>query len=180
MALANATKAFIVQTARQLMRQRDFEAITVEGITSACHISRNTFYYHFDDKYHMLNWMFQQEIQPVLDTNRTQGRWGESIPALCGLMREDPALYTRLMRALTPDSLPGLLLQYYKRTILESADWYFQRRNISGEEAEAVALYYAYGVVGSLAEWIRRGMRMDPERVRRTIQGIVQEGVFRR
>ena len=180
MALANATKAYILQTARQLMRQRDFNAITVEAIASACHMSRNTFYYHFDDKYHMLRWMFEQEIQPALDAARAQGNWGDSILALCGLMREDAALYTRLMRTLEPENLPGLLLNYYKAAILSNAAWHFQRRNLSAEEAEAVALYYAYGMVGSVAEWTRRGMRTDPERIRRTIQGIVQEGVFRK
>lgn len=179
MALADATKGLIVQAAQQLMRRRDFETITVEGIASACHISRNTFYYHFDDKYHMLRWMFRQQIQPVLDEGRAQGRWSDSIPALCRLMRNDPPLYTRLMRTMTADNLPGLLLDYYKQAILQGAQWYFQRRNLSDEEAEAVALYYAYGVVGSLAEWTRRGMRADPERIRHTIQGIVQEHVFR-
>lgn len=178
MALANVTKSFIVQTARQLMRGRDLDAITVEMIARACHMSRNTFYYHFEDKYHMLRWMFQQEIQPAIDA--VQGHWADTIPVLCGLMRQDVALYTRLMRTLTADNLPGLLLDYYRRAILRGAEDYFHRRGTTAEEAEAVALYYAYGVVGSLAQWVRRGMATDPERIRRTIQGIVEDHVFRR
>lgn len=179
MAPASVTKTFIVHTARQLMRQRDFDAITVEMITGACHMSRNTFYYHFEDKYHMLRWMFQQEIQPALDAARAQGHWADSLLVLCAIMREDPVLYARLMKTLSADNLPGLLLQYYKQAILSTADAYFRKRELNAEEAEAVALYYAYGVVGSLTEWTRRGMRTDPERIRYTIQGIVQERIFK-
>ena len=178
MALANATKTIIVQAARELMRQRNLDAITVEMIASACHISRNTFYYHFEDKYHMLRWMFQQEMQPALDAACTQGHWADSIPLLCERMRQDAALYMHLMQTLSPDNLPGLLLNYYKQAILHSAKEYFHRRRTNADEAEAVALYYAYGVVGSLMEWVRHGMRTDSCRIRLTIQEIVQEQVF--
>lgn len=180
MALSNATKAVIVQAARELMRQRSLDAITVEMIAGACHISRNTFYYHFEDKYDMLRWMFQQQIQPALDAACARGPWADSIPVLCEWLRQDARLSLHLMQTLAPESLPGLLLDYYKEAILRSARDYFSRRKTDDEEAEAVALYYAYGVVGSLMEWVRRGMRTDPCQIRRTIQGIVQEQAFRR
>ena len=172
------TRNAIIASFLKLLNERPLHKITVKDIVEDCGINRNSFYYHFEDKYHMLRWMFQQEMQPALDAACTQGHWADSIPLLCERMRQDAALYMHLMQTLSPDNLPGLLLNYYKQAILHSAKEYFHRRRTNADEAEAVALYYAYGVVGSLMEWVRHGMRTDPCRIRLTIQEIVQEQVF--
>ena len=172
------TKHLLAQSLQELLATMPLEKISVNDIVEQAGVGRNTFYYHFEDKYHMLRWMFQQEMQPALDAACTQGHWADSIPLLCERMRQDAALYMHLMQTLTPDNLPGLLLNYYNQAILHSAKEYFHRRRTNADEAEAVALYYAYGVVGSLMEWVRHGMRTDPCRIRLTIQEIVQEQVF--
>lgn len=55
MSTAEFTKYMVAQGFRQLLRERDFEDISVGDIARHCHISRNTFYYHFKDKYDVIS-----------------------------------------------------------------------------------------------------------------------------
>ena len=44
----------IAQGVKQLLQTTDFEDLSVGEIAKHCGISRNTFYYHFKDKYDII------------------------------------------------------------------------------------------------------------------------------
>ena len=62
------TKNAIAQGFKELMEKKAFAKITVSDITSKCGLNRQTFYYHFQDKYELLNWIFYNEaIEPFVE-----------------------------------------------------------------------------------------------------------------
>ena len=60
------TKNAIAAGFRTLMEKKSFEKITISDITDECGLNRQTFYYHFKDKYDLLNWIFYNEIITLL------------------------------------------------------------------------------------------------------------------
>ena len=56
------TKRALVDSFKKVLRKRPFKKITVKDITDVCGINRMTFYYHFKDKYDLVNWMFYTEF----------------------------------------------------------------------------------------------------------------------
>ena len=48
----NRTKDAIVAAFGELLTERPLSKITVKDIVDRCEISRNTFYYHFEDSFH--------------------------------------------------------------------------------------------------------------------------------
>jgi AcrR family transcriptional regulator len=56
------TKNMIVAELKKLMRTHTLSSISVNKIVSGCGISRNTFYYHFDDIPAAIRWMLQKEL----------------------------------------------------------------------------------------------------------------------
>ena len=56
------TKQAIVQSFKQLMKNKTFDKISISDITNACYLNRQTFYYHFQDKYELMNWIYYNEI----------------------------------------------------------------------------------------------------------------------
>ena len=55
---SNFTKNALAQSMKNLMRVRPFEKISVSDICVACGINRKSFYYHFRDKYDLVNCIF--------------------------------------------------------------------------------------------------------------------------
>ena len=65
MANSELTKRVLADGIKKVMETKAFDKITVTDITDSCGVSRNTFYYHFQDKYELVNWIFYTEIIPM-------------------------------------------------------------------------------------------------------------------
>lgn len=59
-------KKHICSNLKELMQHKSFSKITVSELTKKCNINRNTFYYHFEDIYAALKWMFEQEAIEIV------------------------------------------------------------------------------------------------------------------
>lgn len=75
MADSNATKNALAASMKKLMRQRPFEKISVSDICNDCGINRKSFYYHFRDKYDLVNWIFYVGFIGEMDLSRYQNGW---------------------------------------------------------------------------------------------------------
>lgn len=60
------TKKALAASLKKLMQQKAFSKITVKEIITDCGVNRNTFYYHFEDIYALLRWMFREEAVEVV------------------------------------------------------------------------------------------------------------------
>lgn len=58
MADSNITKQALAASLRELMKEVPFEKINVAHICERCGMNRKSFYYHFKDKYDLVNWIF--------------------------------------------------------------------------------------------------------------------------
>ena len=62
--MANYTHKAILQTFDEMLMEMPFEKITVSALVARCEISSNTFYYHFQDIYDLLDeWMDEQMME---------------------------------------------------------------------------------------------------------------------
>lgn len=59
------TKKALADSLKKAMRHKSFSKITVSEIIADCGLNRKTFYYHFDDIYGLLKWMFEEETSSI-------------------------------------------------------------------------------------------------------------------
>ena len=65
MADSNITKNALAAALKELMNEIPFEKINISQISEKCHMNRKSFYYHFKDKYDLMNWIFDTEFFAV-------------------------------------------------------------------------------------------------------------------
>lgn len=56
-----------------------FSRITIHDITELCGIRRQHFYYHFEDVYNLLRWMFQEEAVSLLHQHEGALLWQDGL-----------------------------------------------------------------------------------------------------
>lgn len=54
------TKLLLALSIKSLMRQKSLDKISVAKVCEEAHVSRQTFYRNFNDKYHLVNWYFHE------------------------------------------------------------------------------------------------------------------------
>ena len=72
---ANITKRALGASLKTLMQSRPFHKISVGDICEQCGMHRKSFYYHFQDKYDLLNWVFYSEFMQLLDISAQSELW---------------------------------------------------------------------------------------------------------
>ena len=61
MADSNITKSALASALKELMETTPFAKITVSDICAKCNMNRKSFYYHFKDKFDLVNWIYDVE-----------------------------------------------------------------------------------------------------------------------
>ena len=82
MGAAEKTRQMLAQALKELMKTSPLEKISVGDITQQAGVGRNTFYYHFKDKYALVNWIFETESALLLDSSAQADDWGDFLGQL--------------------------------------------------------------------------------------------------
>ena len=92
----DTTKHLLTESLKRLMTQKPLNKISIREITEGCGVNRQTFYYHFEDIYDQVRWMFRQEAVKLLDQQEGVLVWQVSGGkpghlSLCHALRESRA-----------------------------------------------------------------------------------------
>ncbi|MBS4751142.1 dihydroxyacetone kinase transcriptional activator DhaS [Granulicatella sp. zg-ZJ] len=69
------TKKKIADAFKELMVKNDFEKLTTTDITTYANIRRQTFYNHFKDKYDLIIWIFENELEQQITHHLHNYTW---------------------------------------------------------------------------------------------------------
>lgn len=64
---SNITKRALAEALKELMAEMPFAKISISDICEKCNMNRKSFYYHYKDKYDLVNWIFDTEFIAIAD-----------------------------------------------------------------------------------------------------------------
>ena len=83
------TKKAIATALKSLILEKPFDKISIADLTKACGLNRQTFYYHFQDKYELLTWIYYTEGFAFVVEDITFENWDQKILLLLNIMKKD-------------------------------------------------------------------------------------------
>jgi probable dihydroxyacetone kinase regulator len=161
------TKRAMADSLKTLMKKKSLERITVSDIVKGCGLNRQTFYYHFKDKYDLVNWIYYSEIITTLSPISDGADWSAAIMKALNIMRKDKAFYAGSLNLDGQSILRDYLFHETRDMlikILEKPD--FQKTmNFEPEDRVLIAEFYTYGLVGMVIQWVKKGMAEAPDEI---------------
>ncbi|MGL4547948.1 TetR family transcriptional regulator [Eubacterium aggregans] len=76
---STTTKKEIAKGFKKLMLEKRFDKITISDIAASCGINRQTFYYHFLDKYDLLDCIYYNEAIHYMVDDLTLDNWSDKV-----------------------------------------------------------------------------------------------------
>lgn len=154
------TKAALANGLKELMKRKKLSKITVSDITAQCDISRNTFYYHFCDKYALVNWIFSSEALPIINTFSDPDCWLDGFVNLCKYLLKNRQFYLEAFEYTGQNSLKEYLLEFYFELMKLHISTYYAQFNyqLSPDDLYIVARLEAHAYVGIIMDWVKSGM----------------------
>ncbi len=106
----NQTKNALARSMKHLMEKKAFEKISVSDICSECGINRKSFYYHFRDKYDLVNWIFYVGFVSEFDLDSYESGW-EFLEDMCEYFYREKKFYRAALQIEGQNSFKEYLLE---------------------------------------------------------------------
>ena len=163
MADSQITKQALAQALKKLMSARPLNKISVGDIAAASGLNRQTFYYHFKDKYELVNWIYYTETLPYMGSFSDRAHWTDGLKALCHYLQDNRRFYINALDLPGQNSFQEYLTQFAHALVRSLAEDLMGQRRIPEEELEFIADFYAFAFVGLIIKWARMGMKQEPD-----------------
>ena len=175
--MSDITKRAISASLKKLLGEKKLNKITVQDIADDCGINRQTFYYHFQDIYDLVEWTCIEDTEKVLKENRTYGTWQEGFLAVFELAKKDKTFIDNIYRSVSLEVLEQYLYRLVYPLLKNVVDEKAKDYTVRDDTKKYIADFYKYAFVGVLLEWIRSDMKESPEKIVDRVARIVGGGI---
>ena len=151
----NITKQALAKSLKELMLKKPFSKISISDITSNIHLNRQTFYYHFQDKYDLMNWIYYNEIFVVLVDGLNEKNYEEKFYQMFDKMHKEKAIYVNAL---------SMSAEYSFKDYLESVLSVLVSMILENEKSQDIK-FCTFGLTGIIIDWIKQGAKETPKEV---------------
>ena len=158
MADSNITKNALAVSMKKLMEKKPFSKISVGDICEDCGMNRKSFYYHFRDKYDLVNWIFYVDFIERMDWSSCRNEW-DMLEALCSHFYRERLFYQNALQVEGQNSFR----EYFCGMLRPVLMLLTQNLVEEGRKKEFYIAFLCKGVLGELVYWLREGSKITPE-----------------
>lgn len=160
--MASTTKEAFAAALKQMMAVKPMDKITVKDLVEICGVNRQTFYYHFDDVYDLLEWVFEEDASRVLPKEIVYDHWREDVMVFFEYLYENRTFATNVYNSNSRLYMLRFLKDRLQNCIRGFAEIVCDGRNVDRQDFEFVVEFYANGIIGLISQWLDLGMKLPP------------------
>lgn len=167
------TKKAIAAGIKELTKKKSFDKITVSDITQSCGLNRQTFYYHFQDKYELVDWIYYNEVISIIINDLNYDNWDEKVLQFLAKLKEEEYFYINTLKASVENEFREYLFKITAELLCDIISAITVNTNANEKDIRFVAEFYAFGIVGVVLAWAQHGMKETPEYVTAQLKNLV-------
>jgi len=168
------TRKLIMDSFIQLSSKKDFKDITIKDITAEATINRATFYYHFEDKYDLLENALSEVLLINLKSEMVESELNEEniVSMFLAVTNFQKSLSNRCHRGYE-ETIAAIIKEqleviFYKMLLK-------QHHSDQNEALRITAVILSSGLYGASQDWLRNSSHIAPEEyIRMAIPYILQ------
>ncbi len=158
---ANITKLALANSLKKLMAKKAFSKISVSDIVDGCGLTRQSFYYHFKDKYDLMNWIYYTETARFMTAYDTLEHWTDGLKDLCYYMQQNKTFYRNALNTTGQNSFPEYLHSYISDISISAIENMLNTEYDHNKWGFFVS-FFATAFVAFIIRWANNGMKEDP------------------
>ncbi|MFR7719166.1 MAG: TetR family transcriptional regulator, partial [Lachnospiraceae bacterium] len=166
----------IAEAARRLLMENNVKKLTVKDIVEECQITRQTFYYHFQDIPELISWVIERETERLRSKAEAQEDPEKRLKFFFAVSLNAMPYIRQSMLTNYRDEIGRILLAHFRRMIEESAEGKELAHRCSQAEFDLIIRYHSMAILGILASWSEEDTKHQDEVVHQ-IYKMIAEGI---
>jgi len=162
-------KRVLASTLKEIAEKKSLSKITINDLTQACDVSRQTFYNNFKDIYDLVEWIYLKQVVTPIERGKIYDKWQDALTSIFQYISENHVFVLNTYRSFGKEFLEKVLRQEIE---LFLSNQVFKKIEVTKEEAKQVEFsysFYTYALVGVGLDWIEKQM---PESVEELVERI--------
>ena len=173
-------KAAICRSASELLTKKRTKKLTVKDIVEECGITRQTFYYHFQDIPDLIFYMMEQGSKELLENCLAQPTLEDKIRYLLSVALNAHPLIQRTISTSYQSELEPLLLEqfysFFDQLTNESASSSLVSDSLTASQRKLLLRYHSLAFLGLVRTWSKDDSAHMDEIVRDLAQFFTKVG----
>ncbi len=162
-----------------MLNEKSLSAITITDIVNQCGVSRQSFYYYFNDIYDLLEWHFIQETEKALNEYSDIDSWQTGYIRLMKWGQKNKPLVMNTYRSIQREYIEFFMYRVLYQYIIKVVNAESEGLQVSQEQCAFVANFYTLAINAVSLDWIRNGMKEVPEEIAQNVNFLI-EGDFKK
>lgn len=180
--VSEQTKLQLAAALKMLMAQKPMDKITIAELTNICKIRRQSFYYHFEDIYDLLRWMFDNEAISLLKQQEGALLWKEGLLQLFRYLEENKAVCLCALKSVGREHIRRFfeadIYAIIHRTIEQLGENIGVQNDLdSFVDVEMLTHFYVVALAGMMESWLLGEIDRTPEQLIRFADVILNDQV---
>ncbi|TCZ80839.1 TetR family transcriptional regulator [Paenibacillus albiflavus] len=175
------TKNALAASLKAMMERSSLDKITVKDLVADCGVNRQTFYYHFQDIYDLLGWIYKREALDSISNYRTYNTWQQGFLKIFQYVLDNKKFCMSTYRSMGREHLELFLHQAVFDLLMSVIEEVNANMQVRVEDKDFIANFYTYAFIGIMLEWIRNDMSEDPrvmiDRLSVLIEGDMEKAI---
>lgn len=165
-------KNIIGETFIKMVARKSIDKITVKALIEECHISRQTFYYHFQDIMDVLEWCICQETNALVKESLKAENLQSALRIFISFSTEHFPWFQKLMDSHRRSQIEKLMVDSVKTYMLELSRHSHSDLYVNYEDMKVLLQFNACGLVGVLLEYSKAPFQ-NPDKLARQLEQII-------
>ncbi|MGG6309453.1 TetR/AcrR family transcriptional regulator C-terminal domain-containing protein [Paenibacillus macerans] len=176
---SHLTKKALAASLKNMMTHVPLNKITVKHIVDECGLNRQTFYYHFQDIYELLGWIYQTEAVDAIAGERSYRTWTSGFYKIFKYIEDNRAFCLNTLNSLARNHLDSYLYTVTNQLVMGVVEEVSDGMEVAEADKRFLANFYTLAFAGLVIQWMRDGMKERPEVIIEKLSELA-EGHFER
>lgn len=151
--MAADMKQTIAQAAKTLLMEKNVKKLTVKDIVEECQITRQAFYYHFEDIPDLFRWMLERDTERTMLEAQSLKSGEQRLRYLFTMAIIALPYMKKGMESNYRDELEKFLTQYIQRLFERVCDEEGLYQDCTRFEVKLILRYHSQAILGLLWGW---------------------------
>lgn len=160
MSNASITKSALAQAMKECMATTPFAKISIGTICNKCGLNRKSFYYHFRDKYELVNWIYENEIGHTIQEQLSDRHTSELALMICRYFEENRVFYSNALEVTGPNSFRD----YFERQLEPLVDQTLNADGPSPFDIKELTAVVSDFCLSAVQRWLKSDGNLDSEK----------------